>query len=114
MPGYPRSLRPALLNLLINSAEACLGAGKGIAVGLLAVDRDDEIKLIILDHGPGFTKIEARNAFTPFYTTKQKGSGLGLYLSKKIIVEMGGSIEISSIKGEKTEMIIILPKRPRS
>jgi signal transduction histidine kinase len=114
MAGYPRSLRQVLLNLLINGAEACQGSGKVIAVGLLAEKAADEIKLVVIDHGPGFTKNEARNAFTPFYTTKQKGSGLGLYLSKKIVVEMGGSIEISSTKGEKTEMIIILPKRPKS
>jgi signal transduction histidine kinase len=67
----------------------------------------------VIDHGPGLNKKERRRVFTPFYTTKQSGSGLGLYLSKKIVVEMGGELIIESVPGQKTEVIISLPKAPK-
>jgi signal transduction histidine kinase len=111
--GYRRSLRQVLLNLLINGAEACLAASKPITIGISAADRGDHVTIRVIDHGPGLSKKERKRIFTPFYTTKQSGSGLGLYLSKKIVVEMGGELIIESVSGQKTEVIINLPKAPK-
>jgi len=110
--GYRRSLRQVLLNLLINGAEACLAASKPIAIGINAADKSDQVEIRVTDHGPGLSKRELKRLFTPFYTTRQSGSGLGLYLSKKIVVEMGGELIIESVPGQKTEVIIKLPKAP--
>jgi len=111
--GYRRSLRQVLLNLLINGAEACLAASKPIAIGISAADKGDRVAIQVIDHGPGMSKKEWKRVFTPFYTTKQSGSGLGLYLSKKIVVEMGGELIIESVPGQKTKVIISLPKAPK-
>jgi len=113
MRGYPRSLRQVLLNLLINGAEACQSAGRPIAVGVRAEDGDSWVLLSVLDQGLGMDPRELKKAFQPFYTTKQSGSGLGLYLSKKIVEEMGGNVEIVSVRRKQTEVKIRLPKKPR-
>ncbi len=106
---YPRSLRQVLLNLLINGADACVSVDKPIEVGVGARLLDGSILLTVTDHGSGLTKKEIKRLFTPFYTTKQTGSGLGLFLSKKIIDEMGGTLDITSEKGTGTRVSIRLP-----
>ncbi len=111
--GYRRSLRQVLLNLLLNGAEACQGAGKPIAVGVKLRDFSASVEMSVVDRGPGISKKELKKLFTPFYTTKQTGSGLGLYLTRRLITEMGGAMEIQSSPGQATELVIHLPKRPR-
>ena len=88
-----------ILNLLINGAEACLGSERPICVGLSLTESARAIGIHIEDHGPGISKKELRRLFEPFYTTRQSGSGLGLYLSRRIIEEMGGSIRLESREG---------------
>ncbi len=113
MISYPRSLRQVILNLLINGADACLSASKPIEVGVSAqLKNGSRVVIRVIDHGPGISKKDMKKIFTPFYTTKQTGSGLGLYLTKKIVEEMKGVVDIASHKGEKTELIINLPKTP--
>ncbi len=109
---YPRALRQILFNLLINGAEACLGAGLPVKVGIVAEDRGSRVLLRVVDHGPGMNKRELKEAFEPFFTTKHSGTGLGLYVSRKIVAEMGGDLDIESAPGEKTELKINLPKNP--
>ena len=107
--GYRRSLRQVLLNLLINGANACRNAGRPIAVGIVARSAGDTIKITVSDRGTGISKRDLRRIFEPFYTTGHTGSGLGLYLSKKIVEDMGGTIHISSIEGKQTDVGITLP-----
>lgn len=110
--SYPRVLRQILLNLLINGAEACLSAEKPLKLGLSILEQAEFIELRVLDFGPGIRKKEIKKLFKPFYTTRQQGSGLGLYLTLKIVEELRGRIDIQSKPGEKTEFIIYLPKEP--
>ena len=110
--SYPRVLRQILLNLLINGAEACLSVEKPLKLGLSIFEQAEFIELRVLDFGPGIRKKEIKKLFKPFYTTRQQGSGLGLYLTLKIVEELRGRIDIQSEPGEKTEFIIYLPKEP--
>ena len=110
--SYPRVLRQILLNLLINGAEACLSAEKPLKLGLSILEQAEFIELRVLDFGPGIPKRKMKKLFEPFYTTRQQGSGLGLYLTLKIVEELKGRIDIQSEPGEKTEFIIYLPKEP--
>ena len=110
--SYPRVLRQILLNLLINGAEACLSAEKPLKLGISIIVQAEFIELRVLDFGPGIPKKEIKKLFEPFYTTRQTGSGLGLYLTLKIVEELKGRIDIQSEPGEKTEFIIYLPKTP--
>ena len=110
--SYPRVLRQILLNLLINGAEACLSAEKPLKLGISILEQGEFIELRVVDFGPGIPKRKMKKLFEPFYTTRQQGSGLGLYLTLKIVEELKGRIDINSQPGEKTEFIIYLPKEP--
>lgn len=109
--GYRQPLRQLLLNLLINGAESCRAVSKPIELGLSVAGESGRVIIGVVDHGAGLKKKEIARLFEPFQTTKPSGSGLGLYLSKKIVEEMGGRIHIESIKGQRTEVIINLPDK---
>lgn len=109
--GYRQPLRQLLLNLLINGAESCRAVSKPLELGLSVAGESGRVIIGVVDHGAGLKKKEIARLFEPFQTTKPSGSGLGLYLSKKIVEEMGGRIHIESIKGQRTEVIINLPDK---
>ena len=83
-------LKLALLNLVRNGIEAA-GSVK------IVVKKDRIIK--IEDEGPGIKPSDLEKIFTPFFTTKSKGTGLGLVEAKKVIEAHGGSIQVSSKNG---------------
>jgi signal transduction histidine kinase len=62
------------------------------------------------DNGCGIPKESLYDVFKPFYTTKEKGTGLGLALSKKMLEQMNCKIDIKSVLGESTTVSIIIPK----
>lgn len=105
--SYPRVLRQVLLNLLINGAESCLAASKPIQIGIVA-GLNKNLKFVVTDQGGGIKKTDMKHIFEPFYTTKTGGSGIGLYLSKKIITSLGGNINLDS-NSERTEFTLIIP-----
>lgn len=110
--GYPRSLRQVILNLLLNGVEACRQAGKPVRVGLALDETSGLVSVSVVDHGPGLSSREIARISDPFYTTKQSGSGLGLYVSRKLIADMGGSLEILSTEGSGSRFVIKLPQAP--
>lgn len=112
--GHPGSLRQVLTNLLFNGAESCQAAGRPVEVGISVEIDNPWLRLRVIDHGPGLTRKELKKVFMPFYTTKQTGSGLGLYLSRKIVMEMGGTLDIRSEPGVKTEIAVKLPITPKA
>ena len=99
-------LRQAFSNLLVNAAEA-MPDGGSINIKLRCIKNKAEIS--ITDTGCGMTEDVRRRIFLPFYTTKQKGFGLGLALVQKIIISHGGSISAESRHGEGSEFVITLP-----
>ena len=111
--GFRRSLRQVLFNLMANGVEACRNAGKPVELALGATDGSTNVTIEITDHGGGMSRSELKKVFTPFYTTKSTGSGIGLYLSRRLITEMGGRIDLKSRRGEFTTAVIELPKQPR-
>ncbi|UCC43940.1 MAG: HAMP domain-containing histidine kinase [Candidatus Zixiibacteriota bacterium] len=107
--GYPRALRQVLLNLLINSVEACLAAGLPISIGLKAENRGTSVLLSVIDRGPGMSRKELARIGSPFYTTRRSGSGLGLYICRELVEEMKGGLKIESTESEGTTVTIELP-----
>ena len=71
--------------------------------------KDGDIIIDITDNGVGMDKAEIERLGNPFYSTKEKGTGLGLMVSYRIIEKMEGKIQVSSRKGEGTKFSIILP-----
>ncbi len=111
--GYPRSLRQVLLNLLINGVESCQQAGRSIKVGVDVSLASGWVELRVTDSGAGLTRKQQKNIFSPFYTTKKSGSGLGLYLSREIVTQMGGLMKLESTPEIGTTIIIKLPVHPK-
>ena len=63
----------------------------------------------IADSGPGISQELQDKIFNPFFTTKQRGSGVGLAVAKKIVSSHRGSIDVANASGEGAEIIVRLP-----
>lgn len=100
------ALRAALLNLLNNAADASPDE-----MDILLHWDEANIKLEILDHGPGLTSEAASRAGSAFFTTKQEGHGLGLFLSNATLERLGGSVRLSNREGGGATTEVTLPLR---
>ena len=103
-------MEQVFFNLLKNALEAMTDGGK-IAITLGSDDRD--VFLSIRDNGIGMDAEQLVNLFEPYRTTKEKGTGLGLMISKRIVTEHGGSVAAESTPGEGTTFTITLPRLER-
>lgn len=89
-------LQQVLVNLLKNACESMLGNPAG-EITLKCEKQPDNICLHVLDEGSGIDNME--NLFVPYYTTKSQGSGIGLVLSRQIIMNHGGDLTIGNRDG---------------
>jgi two-component system CheB/CheR fusion protein len=102
-------LRIAIQNLLMNAAQAMGGSG-AIEV---ALDCDAAgCRIAIRDHGPGMAADIRAKAFDAFFTTKHRGTGLGLPIARRIVDAHGGEIAIATAEGGGTLATIALPHVP--
>ena len=97
----PRALQQVLLNLVTNAADAVSGR-KDPRIDIEVTSGRGAAQIRITDNGRGMAEEELKNLFRPFYTTKQGGTGLGLVIVKKMLAQMGGTIEIASRKDDGT------------
>ena len=100
------SMRGALMNLVINAIEAMPDGG---TLSITSKRTPETLQLEITDTGRGIPEAEVKNIFEPFYTTKQKGLGLGMPYAKKIIEQHGGALSLNSKLGEGTTISVALP-----
>ena len=112
--GDEDQLNRVFINLIKNSEEALVEIStkdpsfKGI-IDIEINDNNDYIKCRLTDNGPGIT--DAKKAMTPYFTTKKKGTGLGLPIVTKIVNEHSGTFSIKNNKKDKGAIItILLPK----
>jgi PAS domain S-box-containing protein len=105
----PDMLRIVFHNLLINGAHAMQGKGR-IRVAVGATDGTCEIAFI--DNGPGIPTEIREKIFMPFFTTKSRGSGLGLPTAKRLIEAHNGQIAIDSPPAGGTAIVVRLPISP--
>jgi two-component system, LuxR family, sensor kinase FixL len=104
--GDAELLKIVFQNLLVNGAQAMQGQG-AIQVTLEAVD--GVCRVSVRDAGPGIPPDVLEKIFTPFFTTKSRGTGLGLPTAKRIVEAHGGSIAITSAPGVGTTVELSLP-----
>jgi signal transduction histidine kinase len=106
-------LRQAILNLARNAAEACAGAANGGRVLLRGeVVRSEERgvqRITVFDNGAGIPPTVMPKLFRPFFTTKANGTGLGLAVVQKIIVQHGGQVEARNRQEGGAAFIVTLP-----
>ncbi|MBI3321742.1 MAG: GAF domain-containing protein [Candidatus Omnitrophica bacterium] len=100
-------LQEVLLNLILNACQAM--GEKGGKLMLSARANGSHIVLKVADTGPGIPVSIQRKVFDPFYTTKPTGTGLGLFVSQRIVKSHGGTIELESTEGKGTCFTIHLP-----
>ncbi|MGN7376586.1 CheR family methyltransferase [Bacillus altitudinis] len=105
--GIPNELKQVFLNILKNGIEAMDGVTGVIQVTSLL--KNDQMMLIFEDQGKGIPEEEIGKLGEPFYTTKEKGTGLGLMMTIKIIESHGGTIRFESKSFEGTRVIITFP-----
>lgn len=102
----PSLFKAAMLNLIVNASQA-MPEGGVISIELKK-DLGHAI-LIITDTGIGISEENLTKIFSPFFTTKEEGNGLGLAETQKIIQAHGGTIEVNSTLGSGTTFIIKIP-----
>lgn len=106
--GNRLRLEQVLINLFQNALEALEGRDDA-RVEVSATETADDVALIVSDNGPGIPQAILKSLFTPFNTSKEKGLGLGLVISKDIVADYGGRIEVAS-SGSGTRFTIHLSK----
>ena len=99
-------MQQVFLNLILNAFQAMDWNGK---IGLGIKKYDAYVKIEIADSGPGIPQEESQKLFTPFFTTKKNGTGLGLAMVQKIIDLHNGNISVSSPGSGGTKFIIKIP-----
>jgi nitrogen fixation/metabolism regulation signal transduction histidine kinase len=109
VPMDEHQLRQALLNLLRNAREASPGGG---TIELSAIVEDDGVVLEIADHGVGIEPDVRDHIFDMFFSTKQRGTGLGLPLTQQIVIAHGGTIRCDARAPAGTSFRIWLPSAP--
>jgi PAS domain S-box-containing protein len=102
----PRQIEQLLINLAKNALEAMPNGGKFF---ISSWREDKQVKVSALDSGTGIPSEIAEKIFNPFFTTKKKGTGLGLAVCRKIIEDHEGEIYVQSKEGKGTKVTIILP-----
>lgn len=88
-------LEQVLINLLQNALEA-IGSGDGGTIEVRCEETANGVTLTVTDNGPGIPADIREELFTPFNTSKEEGLGLGLAISKEIVSDYGGTIEVES------------------
>ena len=107
-------LRTAIVNILENAMEACLEdpVRKAHWIHFKAVSSHDQVSIEIEDNGPGMSVPEVAKLFTMFYSSKgRKGTGLGMFITQKVVKKHGGTIEVRSEPQKGTAFQIRLPRR---
>ena len=102
-------LRQAFSNLLRNAVEACIGASRPPDVMITGHVDGGLVRVSVDDNGPGIPVSERERVFTPFFTTKGRGTGLGLALVQKIIVTHNGRIQVGRSPQDGASLQVILP-----
>jgi signal transduction histidine kinase len=106
--GDAETLYRAFSNLIINAIQAMPNGGS-LSISSKLDSSSSLVEITFRDTGIGMEETTAKNIFNPFFTTKEKGVGLGLALTRKIIEDHGGTIEVVSERGMGTTFTVLLP-----
>lgn len=105
-------IRQVLLNLVLNASSAA-GPGGEVVIEFAAAAQGPAC--IVRDDGPGFTAEAIEQFGTPFYSTREGGTGLGLATSLRIVEDLGGTLGVDAEWGGGARVILVLPRaRPGS
>jgi signal transduction histidine kinase len=103
-------IKQALLNLIKNAMQAMTPGG---TLTVETGQNTEEVWVSVADTGGGIPADQVNLIFKPFYTTKKKGTGLGLMIVQRIVRQHGGHVELESRVGQGTTFRIWLPRREK-
>ena len=110
IPMDPDAVHQALVNLLLNALEAVRPGTGVITVRCRYLPEAHQAQITVSDNGPGIPEERRDDVFEAFWSTKgQRGTGLGLAVTRKIVQEHGGEVTLESTVGEGAAFIISLP-----
>jgi signal transduction histidine kinase len=105
----PTHLYRCLLNLVTNAVDAC-GEGHHVRVRAYRGRGKSRFTVSVADDGCGIPLEVRRRLFEEFFTTKGgRGTGLGLPVTRKLVMEMGGTIKLHSVAGRGTRFVMAFP-----
>ena len=96
-----------IVNLLKNAQQALTGTENGI-IRLSVIKTEEHIQIAVEDNGPGIPATYANQIFMPFFTTNPGGNGIGLAISRQIVLRHGGTITFSSVPDKGTKFCITI------
>lgn len=102
----PYQLKQIILNIMMNSVDSIIEHG---LIKMSSIRENNHIKIIIEDNGCGIERDRLDKIFEPFYTSKATGYGIGLSVTKNLIIENKGDIIVDSEEGRGTKTTIIFP-----
>ncbi|GGH73674.1 signal transduction histidine kinase [Pullulanibacillus pueri] len=100
-------LKQVFINILLNSIDAVKLHKTPRKIKIKCYEEDEQIKISLTNNGPSIPENTLKTIFEPFYTTKELGTGIGLYVCKKIIEKHHGSISCHSTEEETTFQIVL-------
>lgn len=99
-------LRRVLVNIIANAAEV---SPRGAAVEIGVACENDEVRVLVSDHGPGLPEDALDRIFDPFFTTKEHGTGLGLTIAHRLVEAHGGRLTARNAPHDGAQFEIVLP-----
>ncbi len=106
----PLTFEQIILNLVLNAVEALEKGGEiNLYTHFVQTSKGPEVHIVVEDNGPGMSKELLARIFTPFFTTKPSGTGLGLALVKHYVEDAGGQIHVFSEEGKGTRFELVFP-----
>ncbi len=104
--GVRDQLVQVFLNLVLNAIDA---TGKGGRIRLGVERHDGAVEVTVSDDGAGIAPEHAGRLFQPYFTTKKNGTGLGLFVTRQLVAEHGGTVDFTSRPGAGTVFRVRLP-----
>lgn len=106
--GHATELQQCLLNLCLNAVQAMEAMPRG-GLDVAARLHGEAVRIEVRDTGPGMEPEVVERLFTPFFTTKRDGTGLGLLSCRRIVESLGGAMDVETCVGAGTTMRLVLP-----
>jgi two-component system NtrC family sensor kinase len=106
--GDEERLRQVFTNLILNGLQAMPEGGR-LTVAAVVIEDGRLVRVTVSDNGSGISPEHIEKLFTPFFTTKSRGTGLGLAVSYGIVSDHGGEIRVESREGEGAAFTVLLP-----
>lgn len=100
-------MKQVFVNIIHNAIQSSRG---DCVIRIATSDHDGQVSVTISDNGPGIPPQDMKKIFEPYFSTRKKGTGLGLAVVKRIVEQHGGTVRVKSEPGQGTEFTLVFPR----